>query len=209
MASASILMVDDSPVNLVVLRALLGKEGYELIAADSGQAAIDLLRSNPGFDLVLLDVSMPDLNGIAVCRTLKSDPKTAHIPVVLLSAVRTDDDSITAGREAGADGYLTKPVADKDVRAWVKSALRISRAFRECEAEQSASTDHAEDCAARFHELSCRMKVPLEALYAEAEILANELEGQNGPSDRVESIKANAERIARLVAEARGAHQGG
>ena len=110
MEPATILLVDDNPVNLSILRTMLGKDGHELIAADGGHAAIELVSNNPTFDLILLDVALPDLDGIEVCRRLKGDTRTADIPIVLVSAVKTDDESIRQGLEAGADGYLTKPI---------------------------------------------------------------------------------------------------
>ncbi|MBN2311151.1 MAG: response regulator [Candidatus Hydrogenedentes bacterium] len=202
MAAATILMVDDNPVNLVVLRALLGRAGYELIAADSGQAALDLVRANPKFDLILLDVSMPGRNGISVCRDLKSDPATAHIPVVLVSGVRTDEDSVREGRQAGADGYLTKPIEDTAVRAWVKVALELDKVFRETAAEAEGARGKAREVRQTLCELPSAVKGLLEAIYVDAEILASDLpEGSKG-KERADEIKAHVLDVARQVAEA-------
>ena len=200
--AATILMADDNPVNLAVLQALLGKEGYELIAADSGQAALDLVRANPGFDLVLLDVVMPDMDGVEVCRRLKSDPKTAHIPVVLLSGLRTETDNIQQGLTAGADGYLTKPIDDTALRAWVKATLRISALERRLAACGDPASATAKDVRRALADLPAAIRSALEALYADADILALELQQDTKALDLVNDIKTQAERIATLVTEA-------
>lgn len=204
MAKASILMVDDNPVNLVVLRALLGKEGYELIAADSGQAALDLVRSNPHFDLILLDVSMPDLNGITVCRSLKEDPITSHIPIVLVSAVRTDSESITAGNEAGADGYLTKPIDDVAIRAWVEAAVRINQVYRDIQEEAEGDKAHCDDLRAEVGNMKNVLKRPLQALYAKADMLLHQVPEDSSARQEARDIKTHIENIARTVSRISG-----
>lgn len=202
MNAAKILIVDDNPVNLKVLRALLSRSHYELVAADTGQAALDLTRANPSFDLILLDVVLPDISGIEVCRLLKNDPVTAHIPVVLISALRTDDRSISDGLETGADGYLTQPIDDVALQTWVKTVLRINRLQRELAARTSADSITDEELLRRFAKLAHAVNNPLQALYAGAELLALELENQPGARDLVAEIMQHAEKVAQLVGEA-------
>jgi CheY-like chemotaxis protein len=202
MAEATILLVDDNPVNLSVLRALLAREGYELVGADSGQAALDLVRTNPGFDLVLLDVSMPDVNGIEVCRALKADPSTEHIPIVLVSAVRTDDATIKKGLEVGAEGYLTKPIDDLTLRAWVRATLRISRLERAVSHPGESNGLSRTEVMAHFANLSHAVNNPLQALYANAELLGLELGGSGRSRMLVEEILSHTERVAELVTSA-------
>ncbi len=199
MATATILIVDDNPVNLVVLRALLGKEGYELIAADSGQAALDLVRANPRFDLILLDVSMPDLDGFSVCRLLKDDPATAHIPIVFVSEVRTDPESVSKGYAAGGDGYLTKPVEDAQVRAWVKATLQVTRPFRELAEQQKPSHANVHELRETVAALPGAVKGHLEFIYANADALASELPDDSPFRQRLDEIKARVERVVDAV----------
>ncbi len=204
MAAATILIVDDNPVNLCVLRALLSRDDYDLIATDCGESALDIVRANPTFDLVIIDVAMPGINGIEVCRTLKKEPKTAHIPVVLISAYRTDEGSIAEGLDAGADGYLTQPVEDVALRAWVRATLRISRLQREL-AKKSNAEDDTASCAEvldTFAKLSHSVNNPLQALYASADLLALELPHEAGSQDLVREILKNAEKVATMVTEA-------
>ena len=120
-----ILIVDDNPANLHILELRLGANGYEIITATDGEEAIEVTRrSQP--DLVLLDVMMPKMDGIEVCRQLKADPSLPFIPVIMVTA-KTDVRDVVAGLEAGGDEYLTKPVDQAALVARVKSMLRIKK----------------------------------------------------------------------------------
>jgi CheY-like chemotaxis protein len=201
MATASILIVDDNPVNLRVLRAFLNRADYEVIAAENGLSALGILKSNPIFDLVLLDVMMPDISGIEVCRQLKADPGTSHIPIVLISAQRVDEKSIAEGLQAGADGYLTQPIEEMALRAWVKATLRISQLHRELRESTPAPDSSQREIIGRFAELSHKVNNPMQALYAAAELLMLETDGNPQGTSLVTDILQQAERITRLVAE--------
>lgn len=121
--SARILVVDDLDINLRLLEARLNAEYYEVILARSGPEALLICRTE-AIDLVLLDVMMPDMDGYEVCRLLKADPKTRHLPIVLVTALDQPADRVT-GLEAGADDFLTKPVRDLQLFSRVKSLTRL------------------------------------------------------------------------------------
>ena len=199
---AKILIVDDNHVNLTILRSLLNQDDYDLVAVDSGQAALDIVRANPVFDLVLLDVVMPDMDGLEVCKQLKDDSATSQIPIVLISAMRTDDESISRGLEYGADGYLAKPVEDIALRAWVKATLRISKLQRELDGQTGSAKPSEETVIQDFARLSHSVNNPLQALYAAADMLTLELPGDSTGRALVADILIQAERIADLVANA-------
>jgi putative two-component system response regulator len=119
----TILAVDDTPVNLSLITGLL-KSHYRVKVANSGEKALRIVHSDPPPDLVLLDVMMPDLDGIEVCRRLKEDPRTRHIPVIFLTAMtRSEDERI--GLEAGAVDYITKPISPPILLARVKTHLQL------------------------------------------------------------------------------------
>ena len=118
-----ILVVDDNPTNVKLLEARLSADYYTVITADNGRDAIDIC-SRDECDIVLLDVMMPEISGFEVCRILKADPQTLHIPIVLLTALNGVQDRIE-GLEAGADDFLTKPFRDLELMARVKSLLRV------------------------------------------------------------------------------------
>lgn len=106
-ARKRILLVDDQDAVRELVAMTLGDDLFELLDAADGVTAVQLARSfRP--HLILLDVGMPKMDGFTVCRTLKQDPQTSDIPIIMLTAAGTDVDKAT-GRAAGADGYFTKP----------------------------------------------------------------------------------------------------
>ena len=118
-----ILVVDDNPTNIKIVQTRLSNEGYDIVtAADGGEALVAVRELVP--DLILLDVMMPGLDGIEVCRRLRADAALQFMPVILLTAM-TETKDVIAGLEAGADEYLTKPIDHGALVARVRSMLRI------------------------------------------------------------------------------------
>jgi class 3 adenylate cyclase len=118
-----ILAVDDAPENLEILRIRLEASGYAVVTAVDGEEGLARAREG-GFDLILLDIMMPKLNGIDVLRALKQDRTLQFVPVILLTA-RAETRDIVAGLDAGGDDYLTKPYEHAALMARVRSMLRI------------------------------------------------------------------------------------
>lgn len=121
--TARILVVDDIPANVRLLEVRLLAEYFEVVTASSGQEALEICETSK-IDVVLLDVMMPEMDGFEVCRRLKSDPATAHLPVVMITALGQVEDRVR-GLEAGADDFLTKPVNDLQLMTRVKSLVRL------------------------------------------------------------------------------------
>lgn len=121
--SARVLIVDDMPANVKLLEARLSNEYFDVITATNGPSALQMIQ-NESPDIVLLDVMMPGMSGFEVCKKIKSDPKSAHIPVVMVTALSETKDRIQ-GLESGADDFLTKPVSDKALLARVRNLTRI------------------------------------------------------------------------------------
>ncbi len=133
--SARILVVDDIKANVKLLEAKLKAEYYEVLTAMDGEEALKVIHeSSP--DIVLLDVMMPGMDGFEVCRRIRSDKQTAHIPVVMVTALDQTEDRVT-GLEAGADDFLTKPVNDTALYARVKSLVRLKMMTDELMMRQS------------------------------------------------------------------------
>ena len=129
--SESILLVDDNPTNLQVLFQTLAGVGCKLLIAKNGHGALTIAgKALP--DLILLDIMMPDIDGYEVCRQLKSDPATADIPVIFLSALVDTEDKVK-GFHLGAVDYITKPFQPDEVIARVDTHLTIHRLKREVE----------------------------------------------------------------------------
>lgn len=121
--TARILVVDDIPANVKLLEARLLAEYFDVLTAEDGFKALDICASTP-VDLVLLDIMMPGISGFNVCERLKADPRTAHIPVVMVTALDQPSDRVR-GLKAGADDFLTKPVNDLQLISRVKSLVRL------------------------------------------------------------------------------------
>ncbi len=124
-----ILAIDDKEDNLIVISALLDNliENSKVITALSGPEGIEkACRENP--DVILLDIKMPKMDGYEVCKVLKSDERTRHIPVIILTAMETDAKSRVGGLELGADAFLSKPIDEAELAAQVKVMLRIRKA---------------------------------------------------------------------------------
>lgn len=122
MTKANVLMVEDEEEILELLAYNLGKEGYAVQKAESGEAALRHARSDPP-DLILLDLMLPGIDGLEVCKTLKGDSATRHIPIIMLTA-RSEEADIVTGLELGADDYITKPFSRRVLLARVKAVLR-------------------------------------------------------------------------------------
>ncbi len=121
--SARVLVVDDVPANVKLLEARLSAEYFDVATAFSGSEAL-AMAERAECDIVLLDVMMPDMDGFEVCRRLKSNPTTHHIPVVMVTALDQPSDRVK-GLEAGADDFLTKPVSDVALISRVRSLARL------------------------------------------------------------------------------------
>jgi two-component system cell cycle response regulator len=124
---AAILVVDDGEVNRDLAEACLTGAGYRVLLAADGVEGIRLARDRSP-DVILLDIVMPGMSGLEVCRTLRADPLTVDIPVIFVSAL-DDPTDIIQGLEMGADGYITKPYNPREVVARVKASLRIKSLY--------------------------------------------------------------------------------
>jgi two-component system alkaline phosphatase synthesis response regulator PhoP len=122
MSKEKILIVEDEEDILELVRYNLAKEGYRIEGVGTGEAALEKAKAAMP-DLILLDLLLPGLDGLEVCRILKSDGKTAHIPVVMLTA-KSEDADVVAGLELGADDYVIKPFSPRVLIARIKAVLR-------------------------------------------------------------------------------------
>ncbi|WP_273036456.1 diguanylate cyclase [Massilia timonae] len=131
---SAILIVDDAPDSLGLLQDMMRQQGYQTFVANTGKRALDIAtRIQP--DLILLDVILPDLDGLEICRRLKRQPDTAHIPVIFVSACGETED-IVAGFDTGAADYIAKPVRMAEVCARVRAQLRL-RSSSESQKQQA------------------------------------------------------------------------
>ncbi|MBB4066706.1 PleD family two-component system response regulator [Gellertiella hungarica] len=146
--TARILVVDDIPANVKVLEARLIAEYFEVLTANDGFQALSICDRTQ-VDLILLDIMMPGMDGFEVCERLKANPRTTHIPVVMVTALDQPSDRVR-GLKAGADDFLTKPVNDLQLVSRVKSLLRLKTLSDELRIR--AGSDHPMDELARLGE---------------------------------------------------------
>ncbi|WP_189422841.1 PleD family two-component system response regulator [Devosia pacifica] len=145
--TARVLIVDDIPTNVRLLQARLTAEYFEVVTAGSGAEALEICARGD-VDIVLLDVMMPEMDGFEVCRRLKADPATQHLPVLMITALDQPSDRVK-GLTVGADDFLTKPVDDMQLMARVKSLARLKSLTDELRARAFTGQQIAIEDAAR------------------------------------------------------------
>ncbi|HEY5656792.1 MAG TPA: response regulator [Myxococcota bacterium] len=117
-----ILVVDDEPDLLELVRVNLAQSGYAVETAESGREALERLRRSPP-DLVVLDLMLPDVSGTEICRQVRADSRLAQLPIIMLTA-RADEVDRVVGLELGADDYVTKPFSPRELALRVRAVLR-------------------------------------------------------------------------------------
>ena len=125
MFDKSVLIIEDEEYVQALLKGLLNQEGYDAIEAKTGKDAITLTKSFLP-DIILLDIMLPDINGLEICKILKENPKTCHIPIIILTSKGSENDVVN-GLECGADDYVSKTAGHKVLLARIKAALRKRR----------------------------------------------------------------------------------
>ena len=133
-AAHTLLVVDDNSVNVQLYVKILAKHGYATLTAADGEECLRQARTYQP-DLILLDISMPNMDGRAACRTLKADEKTAHIPIIFVTA-RAGDEALEKAFEAGAADYVHKPIRQVELRVRIEASLaQVAAARRQAEKE--------------------------------------------------------------------------
>ncbi len=130
---ARILIVDDNAANVDILAARLESQGYDIVTAADGEQALDAAREALP-DLILLDIMMPKIDGLEVCRRIKADPTLPYMPIILITA-KSDPRDVVAGLDSGGDEYLAKPVDHAALVARVRSILRTKELHDKVEAQ--------------------------------------------------------------------------
>jgi hypothetical protein len=194
-----ILIVDDRPEDLQVLLHTL-KQDYAVIAATTGEKALQLAATSPLPELILLDVMMPDLDGYQVCQRLKADPLTQDIPIIFVSALEDVADE-TKGFELGAVDYITKPISPPVVKARLKSHLtlrRLNQALVATNQDLAAATRHKDEFLAH---MSHELRTPLTTILGFTEALQYGIFGplNEKQEDAINSIDVGSQHLLSLI----------
>ena len=194
--NASILVVDDNPLIVNVLKSLLSAQQYNVYCSSNGREAIELL-SKRSVDVIVCDVMMPEMDGYAFHDSVRQNPQYAHIPFVFLTALASHDE-INKGRETGADDYVVKPFDPHDLLAILRGKVIRSRNLK------NLSEERYESYRKRvIHTLSHEFRTPLVAINTGAELLIE----QDGKLDSaktvslIEAIRRGGQRLEHLVTD--------
>jgi len=192
-----ILVVDDNRLNQMVLTRSLNQEGYAVATAADGREALDLLRQPPSFDVVLLDILMPELDGYEALRQIKGDEGLKHIPVIMITSV-DELDSVVRCIELGATDYLPKPFNAAILRARIGASLAAKR-LRDLELEYLEQVGYITAAAAAV-EVAAFDPASLDGVAARADAL-----GQLARVFRrmAREVRAREEQLQREVRELR------
>ncbi len=153
---ARVLVVDDSADLRQVFCKLLEREGYEALQANTGAECLRIVAETP-LDLVLLDVVLPDLSGIDVCKHIKSGEKSAGVLVLNISGMKTSSFNLIEGLEGGADGYLTKPIDHRTLLAHVKALLRSKRSEEARQRSEQALKEAHDQLEQKVHQRTAEL----------------------------------------------------
>lgn len=185
-STAKVLIVDDEPKSLYAMEMLLSQEPYEIYFANNGMSAIKQVKVEAP-DVLLLDVMMPDITGYEVCRRLRADDRWKQLPIVLVTALDRKED-IVEGLEAGADEFLTKPVNGSELRARVRSMLRIKNQYDELQDTLQLREDMADMIV---HD----MRTPISSLMLYTDILTKTGYAPEYCAELISKIRNQAHRL--------------
>lgn len=191
-----ILVVDDNPLIVNVLRSLLATEQYQVYTASNGREALDLLEGK-SVDVIVCDVMMPELDGYGLYKSVRSQAKFAHIPFVFLTALGSQDE-ILQGKECGADDYVVKPFCPKQLLSVIRGKVARSNGLK------NLSEERYEAYRKRvIHTLSHEFRTPLVAINTGTEILLDQKDSLELPriQSLIHAIQRGGQRLERLVAD--------
>ena len=197
MNGEKILIVDDEPNNFDVIEAQLLEEKYELSYASSGIKALQRL---PLFrpDVILLDVMMPEMDGVEVCQRIKSDPQWSHIPIVAVTALNSKQDMARC-LERGADDFISKPVSGLELRARIRSMLRIKQQYDTLQKQRDTLADILKLREEMSHMIVHDLRNPIACIIFAGELLKEEKNLSNLSRKKVERIVSSGQRLQSLT----------
>ncbi len=194
----SVLIVDDEASNIAILDRLF-RDTYRTVTVNNGQGALDLL-ANDSFDLVLLDIMMPLISGLDVVKSMRQDPRTAELPVILISA-RMDENDIVEGLTIGANDYITKPFRLAELRARVRTQLTLKR-LQDERRETINELREAHDMKDRFLRIASHdLKGPISNLRLVHYLIRQQIDEESRLFDLVTTADSNLTTMQNVINE--------
>jgi signal transduction histidine kinase len=195
--NAKILIIDDEPNNFDVIEAQILEEHYELSYASSGIKALQRLEFFQP-DVILLDVMMPDMNGVEVCQRIKSNPQWSHIPIVVVTALNSKEDMARC-LEGGADDFICKPVSGIELRARIRSMLRIKQQYDTLQKQRDTLADILKLREEMSHMLVHDLRNPIACIIFAGELLKEQDQLSESSKTKVERIVDSGHRLQSLT----------
>mgnify|MGYP005853022511 CR=1 FL=1 len=198
--SADILIVDDTPANLQLLASMLRERGYKVRPAPSGETALRAAQSSPP-DLILLDITMPVMDGYEVCRRLKADERLRDIPVLFISALHEAEDKVRAFQAGGVD-YVSKPFQLEEVEARVRTHLALRRQNVELKTNYARLRELEQLRDSLTHMVAHDMKSPLLAVQLSLDVLRFSVpRSDRGITEILETARAGLNSVVQMIAQ--------
>lgn len=197
---ADILIVDDTPANLQLLAGMLRERGYKVRPAPGGETALRAAQASPP-DLILLDITMPGMDGYEVCRRLKGDERLRDIPVLFISALNETEDKVRAFHAGGLD-YVSKPFQLEEVEARVRTHLELRRQQLELESNYARLRELEQLRDSLTHMVAHDMKSPLLAVQLSLDVLRFSLSKDDaGTTEILEAARASLNAVVQMIAQ--------
>ncbi|MCW5210291.1 response regulator, partial [Desulfobulbus sp. N3] len=192
----TLLIIDDIVDNLMLLGEAMSSE-YKIKVATGGVQGLELAVHNPKPDLILLDIMMPGIDGYEVCRRLKADNRTRHIPVIFLSALDKESDELQ-GLDAGAVDFITKPFKLEVVRARINTQLELLRMRQQLQTARLKAEAASQSKSVFLANMSHEIRTPMSAIMGMTDLA---LEEASAPQQRsyLETVKLSADSLLALI----------
>ena len=194
-----ILVVDDSKSSQLLIKKYLSSEPYNLVFADSGKQALAKARSNT-FDLILLDIELPDLNGFETCRSLKKEPHNAATPIIFVT-IYGDGKNIVKGFEVGGADFINKPFSKEELKIRIKTQLDLKQALKDLMVAKEKAEQSEKLKMAFLSNMSHEIRTPMNSIIGFAELLTDESLTKEEKEEFISIIISSGQQLLKIIDE--------